>query len=456
MAKQEQAAGAAEYKEKERIANPSQAITDNAAQLVKYGGFDLIETSVEAAGNMNPTKKARKNIFLTENVNKQERKKLKKRLQLWADLLEGHENAADMIAEADQKANVATTTLNRNLKKAIDQTAELEKAYRAMALFYKNAEAEKIKNISFINADMDQIADLDNTVFVDHVANELRQNYDRLDLRNNYSIMVVPGYMGGGKVIDKWAKLAYENKVMMLTDYRHLDTPDDVMELFADEDLASADAYKSNVMMTCNYLVGREAYTELGEEEPLYVAPSAAMAGQVYKTLMSQVAAGKKHGSLSEVDGVRFDLKKSEIASLERMGLIPMVNEYGKVMAYSAKTLFNGDNLGLQTYSVVRVFDWVMKVLIDFLNRRAFENWTYNSEQDLRKQIVTFLNNITGPGKIIEDFKIQRFERDPNQKDRVFLDIHITPYFPAKNFLIRLDGTRGDDGANWEGGVQQQ
>ena len=32
---------------------------------------------------------------------------------------------------------------------------------------------------------------------------------------------------------------------------------------------------------------------------------------------MSQVAAGKKHGGMSEVDGVKFDLKKSEIASKE-------------------------------------------------------------------------------------------------------------------------------------------
>ena len=31
---------------------------------------------------------------------------------------------------------------------------------------------------------------------------------------------------------------------------------------------------------------------------------------------------------------------------IERMGLVPMVNEYSKVMAFSAKTLFNGDNLG--------------------------------------------------------------------------------------------------------------
>jgi hypothetical protein len=177
-----------------------------------------------------------------------------------------------------------------------------------------------------------------------------------------------------------------------------------------------------------------------------------ALAGRVYTTLMSQVTAGRKHGALNNAQGVRFQLKKTEIANLEKIGLIPMVAEYGKVMAFSAKTLFNGDNLGLQTYSVVRVFDYVTKVLIDFLNRRAFENFNFNTQQEIQRQIARFLDNITGPGKLIEKFKILRFERDPKQKDRIFLDIHMTPYFPAKSFMIKLDGTKGDDpdSAEWK------
>lgn len=127
-----------------------------------------------------------------------------------------------------------------------------------------------------------------------------------------------------------------------------------------------------------------------------------------------------------------------------------MVREYGKVMAFSAKTLFTGDNIGLQTYSVVRVFDYVTKVLLDFLNRRAFENWTAKSEEDLRKQIVEFLDGIKGAGKLIEKFKIERFEQDRKQKDRVWLDLRLTPYFPAKSFVIKLDGHKGDDGNEWD------
>ena len=298
-----------------------------------------------------------------------------------------------------------------------------------------------------LNASPDQIKDLDNPRFIDYVSDELKQNYDRLDLRENYSLLVIPGYMGSNKVVEKWASIAYRNKAMLITDFADLDQPDDVIDLFTEANLTGGDAFRSNVIMTCNWLVGRGKVQEIGEEDDLTVPGSAALAGKMYNTLMSQVTAGKKHGSMIDVDGVKFDLKKSEISHLERLGLVPMVNEYGKVMAFSAKTLFNGDNIGLQTYSVVRVFDYITKVLFDFLNRRAFENWTSKTEKDLRGQIVKFLDKIQGPDRLIEHFKIMRFERDEVQKDMIHLDIHITPYFPAKSFVVKLDGQKGEDEA---------
>jgi len=348
--------------------------------------------------------------------------------------------------------------LKSNLKKALESTRDLEMSYRSVNLFMKNTEESKLKNISLMNAEPDQLKDLDNTTFIDAVAAELEKNYDRLDLRDNYSLLIIPGYLGSKKVVDKWAKIAHNNKVMLITDFEHLDAPDDVMELFESANLTGGDAHLSNVIMACNWLVGRGKVSEVGEEEDLYVPPSSALAGKIYKTLMSQVTAGKKHGGMNEVDGVRFQLKKSEIAQLEKAGLVPMVYEYGSVMAFSAKTLFNGDNLGLQTYSVVRVFDYVTKVLIDFLNRRAFENFNVNTKMDIQKQIMEFLSGITGPNNLIEKFKLIRFERDPVQKDRIYLDIHMTPYFPAKSFMIKLDGTKGDDpdSAEWKSEYDQQ
>jgi len=431
------------------IDKPQEVLEKNINTLAVVGGFELLEMVIDGVQNVNPERKARKKIFLSESSKKEEREELKRNLGIWSDILSSPGTISDMVERCGKQAEISETTLKSNLKNAIKETKELEKSYRSVALFFKNTNLDKLKNVSFMNADPEQIKDLDNTRFFDRINEELVANYDKLDLRNNYSILVVPGYLGSNKVVEKWAKMAHENKVMLVTDFEHLDNPDDVMEMFETANLTGGDIYRSNIMMTCNWLVGRKKYEDVGEEEELYVPPSGALAGTIYKTLMSQVVAGKKHGSLSEVDGVAFPLKKSEIASLEKMGLIPMVNEYGKVMAFSAKTLFNGDNLGLQTYSVVRVFDFVTKVLMDFLNRRAFENFNNVTKKEIQSQIVRFLSDITGPGKLIENFSIKRFEQDPNQKDRIYLDISMKPYFPAKNFMIKMDGQKGDDGNEW-------
>lgn len=437
------------------IANPLELLKNSSDKLAKFGGFDLLESFIEGAQNLNPERKARRNIFLSEEQKKDERAALLKALSVWQDVLESSNDISSMVETSEKKAEQAQRVLETNLAKAVEETRDLERSYRNVALFMKNTESDKLKNVSFINCELDQLKDLDNTRFIDHIAEELKQNYDRLDLRRNYSILVLPGYLGSNKVVEKWAKIAHENKVMLVTDFEHLDEPDDVMEMFELANLTSGDKFKSNVMMTCNWLVGRGKFNDLKEEEDLYVPGSGALAGKVYQTLMSQVTAGKKFGSMNEVDGVRFDLKKSEIANLEKMGLIPMVNEYGKVMAFSAKTLFNGDNLGLQTYSVVRVFDYVTKVLMDFLNRRAFENFNSTAKKDLQSQIVKFLDSITGPNKLIEDFTIKRFEQDPVQKDKIHLDIHMKPYFPAKNFMIKMEGQKGDDGNAWDTAYDQ-
>lgn len=426
------------------------SIEKSIEALARYGGFELLESAIENVQNVNPERKARRNIFLSEANKAKERETLKKTLELWLNVLSDNETITDMVASSEDHKKASEALLTKNLAYAVDATKELEANYRTVALFYKNTEEDKVKNVTIVNATLEQLKDLDNTRFIDTIHAELTDNYDRLDLRNNYSILVIPGYLGSNAVLEKWAKIAHSNKVMLVTDFQHLDEPDDVMEMFDEANHTGGDVYRSNVLMTCNWLVGRGRFEELQEADDLFVPPSAALAGKIYKTLMSQVTAGKKFGGINEVEGVKFDLKKSEIANLESLGLIPMVNEYGKVMAFSAKTLFNGDNIGLQTYSVVRVFDYVTKVLMDFLNRRAFENYSSVTRKEIMGQIVRFLDSITGPYKLIEKFEIKRFEQDAIQKDKIHLDIHMTPYFPAKNFLIKMDGQKGDDGNEWD------
>lgn len=434
----------------------AEKVLEKTNALAQFGGFDLIESAIDNIQNLNPERKARKKIFLSENNKKPEREALLNALHIWVDTLSSEGDIIDLIEKTTEKAELTKNLLKKNLKLALNETRVLESSYRSVALFYKNTDEAAIKNLSIVNAELEQLSDLDNPRFFEHIREEIVSNFDRLDLRDNYALLVLPGYLGSKSVVDKWAKMAHENKVTLITDFVHLDEPDDVIELFESANLASGDAYLSNVIMTCNWLVGREKVSILGEEENLFVPPSTALAGTMYKTLMSQVTAGKKHGGLSEVEAVSFDLKKSEIAVLENLGLVPMVNEYGKVMAFSAKTLFNGDNIGLQTYSVVRVFDYISKVLMDFLNRRAFENFNTKTRNDILKQIVKFLDSVTGPDKLIENFDIKRFEQDQNQKDKIHVDIRLKPYFPAKNFLITMDGQKGEEGPEWDTDYAEQ
>ena len=440
---------------KEKSAEESMSLDASLKSLAKAGGFDFLEAIIEGSDSMNPVRKAKRNIFLTDASKKEQREQLKKKMKLWIDLLSQNTSVSEMVDKSVERAEISERLLKANLKKVLTETRQLEQSYRSVHLFYKNTESTKLKNVGIMNAPMKELTNLDEPKFIEYVASELKSNFDRLDMRQNYSLLVIPGYLKSNTILDKWAKMAYNNKVMLVTDFENVETPDDVLDMFTDANLTGGDPHKANVLMTCNYIVGRGKKSEVGEDEDLYVPGSAALAGKMYCTKLSQPVAGKTYGSIDEIDAVRFDQKKGEISELENVGLVPLVGEWGRVMPFSAKTLFTGDNLGMQTYSVVRVFDFIAKVISDFLNRRAFELWNVKMEKNLRSQIVKFLDGIQGPDKLIEKFQILRFERDENQKDHIFLDIHITPFFPAKSFLVKLDGYKGDDGEEWKSELKE-
>ena len=61
--------------------------------------------------------------------------------------------------------------------------------------------------------------------------------------------------------------MAYENKVFLVTDFQDLETPDDVVDIFFNANHTSGDVFKSNTIMTCNWLLGRQREESVGEEE---------------------------------------------------------------------------------------------------------------------------------------------------------------------------------------------
>ncbi|RHH07913.1 type VI secretion system contractile sheath protein TssC [Bacteroides fragilis] len=413
-------------------------------RLAGFGGFSFLESAIEELANLNPERDVRKEMFLKEDGKAKERQNLLKKLELWIEILSSSDNTADMLEKCQERSDIISENLKKNQLAAVTSIAELEKSYRSVMLFFENAEEEKLRNIVFMNASNEQLRDLDNPRFINEVAEELKNNFDRLDLRNNYSMLVLPGYLGSNMIVEKWMKICDQNKVMLLTDFMDLDKKDDVVDLFTSANLTGGEIHRTHAMMCCNWPVGRGKYSKIGETKDLRVSPAAALAGQMYNQKLSQVSSGKKYGGINGTDGVAFSLRKSEVSMLESMGLIPFVYEYSKVMAFSDRTLYSGSDIGLQTYSVVRTADYIFKVLCDFVNRRAFESWNTQSAKEQRREITEFLDSMKGPKNDIEDFEIVLFEQDRTSK-RIYLYYRIKFFYPGKTYIMKMDGMEGDD-----------
>ncbi len=442
-------------KQIEQIKDPLAMLQENLAKLEDYGAFDMLEGAVEGLENLNPEKRASKNIFLSENEFRENRENLKKSLETWIGLLNKSDKPTDMVDECKHLGQKLNACLNKNLKNTFQRTKNLEQSYRSASLFFVNAETTEVEYLSIINTDKAQLEDPDSRFFK-KVSDELTKYYDRLALKNNYSLLVIPGYIGSKQAVDFWGKVAHKNKVVLVTDYK--DRPDFRMlkESLDKEGLSGADMHLSNVIMTCNWMVGRNNYQEVGEEEPLYVPPAGALAGKLYNTEginISQGAAGKKFGTIDGAKGTRLEMLKSEIASLIDLSMIPMVYEDNRVMAFSNKSLFNGNPIGLQEYSIVRVFDWIGKVFMNFFNDVTFQNWNTKLKNELKEEITKFLDDYRGPGKLIEDYKYQDIRQDPVTKD-IIVEIDIKPFFAAKNFHIKLTGHEGRAGKEWDQQVE--
>ena len=123
-----------------------------------------------------------------------------------------------------------------------------------------------------------------------------------------------------------------------------------------------------------------------------------------------------------------------------------MAFEDSRVMAFSNRSLYKGATQGLQEYPIVRVFDWIGKVFMNFFNDEAFKNWdSRNSPRELRRQLTDFLEDYKGPGKLIEDFSIDNIWRDEKTKD-IHIDVNLQPFYAARNFYIQLKGSTNENG----------
>ena len=93
----------------------------------------------------------------------------------------------------------------------------------------------------------------------------------------------------------------------------------------------------------------------------------------------------------------------------------------------------------LQEYPIVRVFDWVSKVIQQFCNDEAFVIWDATVKSEMVENIQSFLSKYKGAGKLYENYSIKGVNRDP-ETGYIHVQVELKPFFAAKNFLIELTG----------------
>lgn len=425
-----------------------QATKDTAELLKSFGGFNAVRGFLPDADNLNPARKAAKTVFLNDKRFADKREQLKSDLKAWIDLLdEGNGSATEFVDSCKAKEEKYTGVLKQGITDALYATQDLERSYRNLDNFFKTANTDKVKNLRLINVYKEDIADADSG-FAGEIEQILRNGFDRLSLKDAYSLMVVPGNVFQDKAtLLQWAKIAFKYKVLLITDHADEYSFDDLQA--NTEGYKDSDQELMNVVMTANWIVGRDAEKMSADEEDanaFYVYPSGALAGKLYDETanMAQGAGGKKYGTLDGVKGVKLDLLKSEIASLMDNQVVPMVYSDGRVMAFNNSTLYNGDLAAMKEYPIVRVFDWVKKVLMNYVHEVALENWDpYNSPKNLKAKIQDFLNQYKGYGNLFQNYEIGTPTQDPDTK-RISVDISLTPFYSAKNFVIKVAADRKD------------
>ena len=441
-----------ELQEKQAVANPVELLQNSLSGLDKFGGFQLLKGLIKGVENMDPRRKAIKNVFLNDSAYEDARNRLKNELSLWIDILEsGGKDPMEIVDSCKEECQKAERNLSENLFSIHDEIRNLEVTYRSLDAFFANAGQGKVDCITLMNVNKEELGDHDSEDTL-AIRDELERYFDRLNLKNNYSMFVLPGYLGDAETVRMWAQTAYKNKVIMLTDFKDSMNFEMLKEELDDASLQGTDPYLGNVVMTANYILGRKKSEQAGEDEDLYIPASGALAGRMSNTedtVIAQAAAGKRYGTLDNVKGARMDLRKSEIAALIDLGVIPMVEEDGRTMAFSNHTLYNGASKGLQEYSIVRVFDWIGKVFENYCNDHAMEIWTPAIKSEITQDIHSFLSDYKGPGGIIEKYTNLKVDQDPKTKD-ITINVEITPYFAAQNFFIELTGRNSAAGVDWE------
>lgn len=432
----------------ERTAAPVSTLSDQEIQdrLDRFDGFDeLLAPLAENLKRFSPDAKGKKRRFLQDEDSVDERKELLERLEAYVKFLDKPELSShkQIRSSAQEKLDNNEALINTNLANILDEVRDLERTYRELELFYRNAAPQKVKNITLLNVHPESLLDADSNLVYNVVEKKIMDEARSVDQRKAYSLLVIPGLWKSKRpkdVIERYTKLAGDSRLSFLTDFADCDSVEDALnerESKKWQGFTGPEAHHSKLIVLANHLILRGKNQDLEEEEDLRGSVAMAVAGKMYAEKISQPIMGEMHGSVSGSQGLAFRTVQDEVADLSEAGMNSMMNAYDKDIVYESCTAFDGAEYPLKRYPVVRTFDYVNRVLRHYLGKVTGQQLDRPKANFVRDTIQDFLNQLVEQ-KIISAGKVTHFDWNHRVPDRIDVNVDIQPLWAVRTFVYAL------------------
>jgi Type VI secretion system, TssC, VipB len=426
-------------------------LPDFKLALDQLDAFDGIVSLVEpfAPDIERVVSERNKKRFLEDEYAQEERLILKEQMLALARMLRKAENANELRALAQDELNQNETVFNKNVNTILEAVRPLERSFRELEIYFQNANAakQKINNLTILPVNQDALLNHESDVVHDKINKLLMNEATNVDQTNAYSMLVIPTLWQAKKpklLIERYMEMANNAKVCFLTDFEDAASAEEALEWKkskkwgGEKGLMGSEHKNSKLVMFVNHLKLRKAYTEeYGEQQDLHGSPAMAVAGKMYRTIISQPVAGKQNGEITGIDGFAFEVRLPEVNDFAEVSLNAMMNAYGKNMAYEQCTAFNGEPAELRRYAIVRVYDYVYRVMRHYLGERTHEALTYREMTQLGSTINEFIQELVKE-RVLESGEVTYCGFDEVQKDKVNIDIRLGPIQAVRTFEYRL------------------
>lgn len=419
-------------------------------RLGQYDGFDeLITPLADDLDRFSPKAASKKRRFLQDEDALENRMELRNRLQAYLNLLSKGNNAEKdahkaIRRDAQEKLDGNEALINDNLATILNAARDMERTYRDLENFYRNAAPTKVKNLTLLSVHPDVLLDADSNLVYNEIEKRLTDESRSVDQKKAYALLVVP-YLWRSKrpkdLVERYTKLALKSRLQFLTDFADCDTVEEALKERESRrwlGVTGPEEHHAHLSLFANHIVLRGQHKGIDEEGELRGSPCMAVAGKMYSERISQPIMGEMNGSLSGSAGLAFHTVQDTVADLSDEGLNATMHAYEKDMVYEACTAFTGKEYALKRYAVVRTFDYVNRVLRHYLGKVTGQQLDRERANIVRDTVQDFLDQLAEQ-KIITSGKVTHFDWNTRVPDRIDIDISIVPLWAVRTFVYKLN-----------------